>query len=58
MFGIGWGISGFCPGGSLPALGTANTEVFVFTAALLAGIVAAKVLMQLATKWPNARTAA
>lgn len=42
VFGIGWGISGFCPGGALPALGTGMTEVFLFTAALLAGIFAAK----------------
>ena len=38
VFGIGWGIAGFCPGGALPALGTGRWEVFAFTAALLAGI--------------------
>lgn len=38
VFGIGWGISGFCPGGALPALGTGRWEVFAFTAALVAGI--------------------
>ena len=42
VFGIGWGIAGFCPGGALPALGTGNPNVFVFVAALLAGIIAAK----------------
>jgi len=42
VFGIGWGIAGFCPGGALPALGTGRPEVFVFTAALLAGIILAK----------------
>ena len=47
VFGIGWGISGFCPGGALPALGTGRTEVFVFVAALLAGIFAARALMKL-----------
>ncbi|MCX7567463.1 YeeE/YedE family protein [Sulfitobacter sp. F26169L] len=44
VFGIGWGIAGFCPGGALPALGTGRTEVFVFVASLLAGIVIAKFL--------------
>lgn len=44
VFGIGWGIAGFCPGGALPALGTANANVFIFVAALLAGIILAKVL--------------
>lgn len=47
VFGIGWGISGFCPGGALPALGTGNSDVFLFTGALVAGIFAAKALMQI-----------
>jgi len=42
VFGIGWGIAGFCPGGALPALGTGRWEVFAFTAALVAGILLAK----------------
>lgn len=46
-FGVGWGIAGFCPGGALPALGTGKTEVIVFVAALLAGIVSAKGLQAL-----------
>lgn len=44
VFGIGWGIAGFCPGGALPALGTGRSEVFIFVAALIAGIFAAKLL--------------
>jgi uncharacterized membrane protein YedE/YeeE len=42
LFGIGWGIAGFCPGGALPALGTGRAEVFIFVAALVAGIVIAR----------------
>jgi len=38
VFGVGWGIAGFCPGGALPALGTGRHEVVVFVAALAAGI--------------------
>lgn len=45
IFGIGWGIAGFCPGGALPALGTGRWEVFVFTAALIVGIFIARWLM-------------
>jgi len=45
VFGIGWGIAGFCPGGALPALGTGRVEVILFTAALVAGIFAARALM-------------
>lgn len=44
VFGVGWGIAGFCPGGALPALGTGQGPVFAFTAALIAGVVAAKIL--------------
>lgn len=44
VFGVGWGIVGFCPGGALPAIGTGRTEVLIFVAALLSGIVAAKLL--------------
>lgn len=43
-FGVGWGISGFCPGGALPALGTGQSEVFIFVGALLAGIIVAKIM--------------
>jgi uncharacterized membrane protein YedE/YeeE len=42
VFGIGWGIAGFCPGGALPALGTGRWEVFAFTAAVVAGIFLAR----------------
>ena len=42
VFGVGWGIAGFCPGGALPALGTGNPSVFIFTGALLAGILLAR----------------
>lgn len=38
VFGIGWGIAGFCPGGSLPALGTGRYEVVVFVAAMIVGM--------------------
>ena len=42
VFGIGWGIAGFCPGGSLPMLGTGIADVFVFVAALAAGLALAR----------------
>jgi len=44
LSGIGWGIAGFCPGGALPALGTGQPEVFIFVAALIAGIFSAKLM--------------
>ncbi|WP_316013523.1 DUF6691 family protein [Roseobacter sp. HKCCA0434] len=42
IFGIGWGIAGFCPGGALPALGTGRVEIFAFVAAAALGIVLAR----------------
>jgi uncharacterized membrane protein YedE/YeeE len=44
LFGVGWGIAGFCPGGALPALGTGRIEVFAFVGALIAGILIARSL--------------
>ena len=38
LFGVGWGIAGFCPGGALPALGTGDPSVMMFVAALTVGI--------------------
>lgn len=44
IFGIGWGIAGFCPGGALPVIGTGRSEVLVFVTALVSGIFAAKLI--------------
>lgn len=38
LFGVGWGIAGFCPGGAIPALGLGEPQAFLFVAAMLAGI--------------------
>jgi uncharacterized membrane protein YedE/YeeE len=55
LFGIGWGIAGFCPGGALPALGTGRWEVFAFTAALVAGIFLARFIQSVtAARSPSA----
>lgn len=37
LFGIGWGVAGFCPGAAIPALGTGQWEVALFLAAVIAG---------------------
>lgn len=42
IFGIGWGITGFCPGGSIPALGLGEPDAFIFVAAMIAGIMLAR----------------
>jgi uncharacterized membrane protein YedE/YeeE len=43
LFGIGWGIGGYCPGPALTALANLSAEVFVFVAAMIAGGVFAKI---------------
>jgi uncharacterized membrane protein YedE/YeeE len=46
LFGIGWGIAGFCPGGVLPVIGMGRMDIFVFVAALVAGILLTKLVMR------------
>lgn len=38
LFGVGWGIAGFCPGPALVALGSGMGSAAVFVAAMLAGM--------------------
>ncbi|WP_205833200.1 YeeE/YedE family protein [Azohydromonas caseinilytica] len=38
LFGIGWGIAGFCPGPALTALGLGEAKAVVFVVAMLAGM--------------------
>ena len=38
LFGIGWGVAGFCPGPGLVALGMGETKALVFVAAMLLGM--------------------
>ena len=54
-FGIGWGIAGFCPGGALPALGTGDSAVFIFSAAMVAGILIAKYWLARSAQAPTAK---
>ena len=45
VFGVGWGLSGFCPGGALPMLASGHAEPIVFVIGLVAGLVGARQLM-------------
>ncbi len=44
LFGIGWGLGGFCPGPALAGLLQGVTGVYVFVGAMLAGIVLHRVV--------------
>ena len=39
IFGLGWGITGFCPGGAVPALGLGEADALLFVGAMLVGII-------------------
>ena len=38
IFGIGWGIAGFCPGPALTSLASGNLSAMIFSVAMVAGI--------------------
>lgn len=38
LFGIGWGLGGFCPGPAVTSLASGNTAVVIFVLSMLAGM--------------------
>jgi uncharacterized membrane protein YedE/YeeE len=38
VFGVGWGLAGFCPGPALVSLGTGNQKAMAFALAMLVGM--------------------
>jgi len=38
LFGVGWGLAGFCPGPALVALGMGEAKALLFVVAMLAGM--------------------
>lgn len=42
LFGIGWGLAGFCPGPALVAALTGGAPALIFLAAMLAGMILAR----------------
>ncbi len=50
VFGIGWGIAGFCPGGSIPALGLGDFRAVIFVVAMALGLTAARALRSASSK--------
>lgn len=54
LFGVGWGLSGFCPGGLVPVLGIGRMEPLLFFAGMLIGLLLARHVRHLL--WPQAAT--
>jgi uncharacterized membrane protein YedE/YeeE len=50
IFGIGWGLGGYCPGPAVVSLASGRAEVFAFFAAMVTGMIA--------VRWIRARTMA
>jgi uncharacterized membrane protein YedE/YeeE len=44
LFGVGWGISGICPGPAVAGLVFGNSLSFIFVTAMAAGIIGARLL--------------
>ena len=44
LFGIGWGIGGYCPGPALTAISNLSGEILVFVSAMIAGGLFAKIV--------------
>lgn len=42
LFGVGWGIAGYCPGPALASLFTGGTDILWFLGAMLPGMLVAK----------------
>ena len=42
LFGLGWGLAGYCPGPALASLGAGHGGTLVFVAAMLVGMVAVR----------------
>ncbi|RUO87089.1 YeeE/YedE family protein, partial [Corallococcus sp. AB018] len=38
LFGVGWGLGGYCPGPALTSLATGATQLLVFVPAMFAGM--------------------
>jgi hypothetical protein len=50
IFGIGWGLAGYCPGPAVVSLASGRPEVFIFVTAMVIGMIG--------VRWMRARPAA
>lgn len=57
IFGAGWGLAGFCPGPGIVAMAGGQPKAAVFVVAMLAGMLAYKLLDRAASGGPTAKQA-
>jgi uncharacterized membrane protein YedE/YeeE len=50
VFGVGWGLAGFCPGPAIVALGAGYAKAAVFVAAMLLGMIAFELIQRNRTR--------
>ncbi|MFM1814142.1 MAG: hypothetical protein RLZ98_837 [Pseudomonadota bacterium] len=46
LFGVGWGLAGYCPGPAIAGLAMGMWQIAAFVAAMIGGMLAAKVLLR------------
>jgi uncharacterized protein len=49
IFGVGWGLAGYCPGPALVALGAGTTTAIGFVVAMIVGMLLARLFATLPT---------
>lgn len=57
LFGIGWGLAGYCPGPGLSSLGTGAVNALVFVASMSAGMLLFEAMQRLRTRREHAMRA-
>lgn len=57
LFGIGWGLAGFCPGPGLVSLASGEMKALVFVAAMVTGMLGFEITDRLARRVPAAGSA-
>ena len=57
IFGAGWGLAGFCPGPGIVAMAAGQAKAAVFVAAMLAGMLAFKLLDRAGKATPGTKQA-
>lgn len=50
LFGIGWGLAGYCPGPGLSALGTGGLRALLFVASMAAGMLLFEAMQKVRTR--------